>query len=278
MRGVKVAVNDGGTHEGYDSVFEAVVRRPWLAVPKALQDDARQRSHHNQQGQLSWDAPHEWALHDTFHYQRGHADVFREAYRMSRHHPPKKGERLRVVDIGAGAATVAIALGEALGRNKRKRVDYLAFDLNPGMRSLGEQVLEHLGADFRSARYVQSLDTVEFGDRGRVLFTLSYVSHQEAVSEDHVNQWTSLIERAVALSDRAVELIYTTAANIHSIESKIPVLGQRLEQAGIKPKTETIKVKVPRRFPEPNSRDGRVQWKPSSQQWKVQAERWVLRA
>lgn len=273
-----MAVNDGETHEAYDCAFEVVVRRPWLAVPEALQNEANQRSLHGQQGQLSWEAPNEWALHDAFKYQRGHADVFREAYRKSRHHPPKKGERLRVVDIGAGAATVAVALSEALGRSKRKRVDYLAFDLNPGMRNLGEQILGHLGADFRSAKYVESLDTIEFASRDRVLFTFSYVSHQEAVSADHVNQWASLIKRAVARSDRAVELIYTTAANIYSIESRVPVLGQRLEEAGIKPKTKNINVKVPRRFPEPDSRDGRVQWRPSSQQWKVQAERWVLRA
>ncbi|MDE0136600.1 MAG: hypothetical protein OXM54_17400 [Acidimicrobiaceae bacterium] len=273
-----MAVDDGGARGAYDGVFEAVVQQPWLEVPKALQDEARQRSQQNQQGQLSRDAPHEWALHDTFHYQRGHADVFREAYRVSRHHPPQKGERLRVVDIGAGAATVAIALREALGRSKRNRVHYLAFDPNPGMRDLGEQILGHLGSDFRSAKYLESLDTVEFADRDRVLFTSSYVSHQEAVSADDVNRWTSLIERAVARSDRAVELIYTTADNIHSIEPKIPVLRRRLEQAGLKPKIETINVRVSRRFPEPDSSDGRVQWKPSSHLWKVQAERWVLRA
>ena len=273
-----MAVDDGGAAEAYDGVFEEIIQRPWLAIPKALQDEADRRRHRNQQGQLSSDAPDEWALHDTFKYQRGHADVFREVYRTSRHHPPSKGERLSVIDIGAGAATVAVALGEAGGRGFRERIDYLGFDPNPSMRRLGEQLLEHLGADFRSARFVESLDTVDFDDHDRLLFTFSYVSHQEAVATADIDQWASLIGRAVSRSNRAVELMYTTTSNIFSIESKILVLRQRLEQAGLEPRTETINVKVPRRFPEPDSHGGRVQWKPSPHLWKVQAERWVLRA
>ncbi len=273
-----MAVDDGEAREAYDDVFEAVIRRAWLSVPEALQNEAGQRMREGRQAQLSLDEPAEWALHDTFRYQRGHADVFREVYRTSHHHPPSKGERLRVIDIGAGAATVAVALGEARGRGLPERIDYLAFDPHPGMISLGEQVLEHLAADFRSARYAESLEAVEFSNRDRLLFTFSYVSHQEAVRPEDVEQWPSLIERAVARSDRAVELIYTTADNIHSIEPKIPMLGRRLEQVGIVPRVENIVVRVPYRWPGPVSHDGRVQWEPGHGLWKVQAERWVLRA
>ena len=76
-------------------------------------------------------------------------------YKKARHAPPPKGERLLVVDIGAGAATVAVGLGEALKRKKRQRVDYRAFDPNPMMRELGRQILRHLGAGFGSADYVR---------------------------------------------------------------------------------------------------------------------------
>ena len=62
------------------------------------------------QGQLAPDAPDPYALCDSFHYQRGHADVFREVYTEACSSPPRKGERLLVVDIGAGAATVAVGL------------------------------------------------------------------------------------------------------------------------------------------------------------------------
>ena len=258
----------------YDAAFEEIIQRPWLDLPSALRIDADRPK---RSGQLSSDTPDESALHDTFHYQRGHADVFREAYTAARHVPPTKGQQLRVIDIGAGAATVAIAINEALGRKALGRMDYLAFDPNRMMQELGERVLDRLGAGFRSAAYIESLDAINFTSSDRLLFTFSYVSHQEAVSPADTDQWATLIGQAVSRSDHAVELIYTTASNIHSIEPRIPVLGQRLDQAGFKRQIETISVRVPRKFPEPDSSDGRVQWKPSPHLWRVEAERWVLR-
>ncbi|WP_428116882.1 hypothetical protein [Candidatus Poriferisodalis sp.] len=146
------------------------------------------------------------------------------------------------------------------------------------MRSLGEQVLDHLDADFRSAKYVESLDTIDFTDGDRVLFTFGYVSHQETVSSLDIDQWASLIERAVTQVNRAIELIYTTAGNTYSLESKLPALGEKLEEAGLQRTSDPVCVQVPRKFPALGSRDGRVQWKPDSDLWKVQAQRWVLRA
>ncbi|WP_420621732.1 hypothetical protein [Candidatus Poriferisodalis sp.] len=259
----------------YDDSFEECIQRPWLAVSKMRQIDADQPK---RQGQLSPDAPNEWALHDTFHYQRGHADVFRDAYRVSRHHPPKKGERLRVVDVGAGAATVAVALGEALGRDKRRRIDYVAFDPNPSMRSLGEQVLEHLDAGFGSGMYIESLEETDFHKGDRLLFSFSYVSHQQAVTLADVDRWASLIKRGIQEVGRAVELMYTTASNIHSIEPKLPMLGEKLDQAGLRRTVEPLSVHLKQRYPETGGRDGRVRWRWRNPQWQVQAERWTLRA
>ena len=258
----------------YDAAFESVVQRPWTELPQEQQDAAVLS---DRQGQLAGDEPDAYALHDTLNYQRGHADVFREVYKSALHVPPAKGQRLLVVDIGAGAATVAIAINEALGRKARRRIDYLAFDPNPMMQDLGERVLDRLGAGFRSAAYIESLDALNFTSSDRLLFTFSYVSHQEAVSPADIDQWATLIGRAVGRSGHAVELIYTTASNIHSIEPRIPLLGQRLDQAGFKRQIEPISVRVPRRFPEPDSSEGRVQWKPSPRLWKVEAERWILR-
>ena len=259
----------------YDGAFKVVIQRPWLDLPEMARNTAESSERY---GQLPMDAPDAHALHDAFKYQRGHADVFGEVYKKSRHVPPRKGERLRVVDIGAGAATVAVALGEALGRSRCQRIDYLAFDPSPMMRSLGERILDHLDADFKSAKYIESLDEVEVTKGDRLLFTFSYVSHQETVAPADIDRWASLIKQAVDDVDRAVELIYTTAANIYSLESKLPGLGQRLDQVGIRRRADDVNVQVRRRFPESSSRDGRVQWKQDTDLWKVQAEYWVLRA
>ena len=93
----------------YDQAFTEVIWSRWNKLPEKHKDAATRP---DRQGQLEPDAPDSCALYDTFNYQRGHADVFRKAYKQALHSPPKKGERLLVVDIGAGAATVAVALGE----------------------------------------------------------------------------------------------------------------------------------------------------------------------
>ena len=170
----------------YDRAFAEVIVSRWSETPDEQRNAAK---FPKRQGQLAPDASDSHALHDAFHYQRGHADVFREVYRKALHSPPRKGERLLVVDIGAGAATVAVGLGEALKRSKRQRVDYRAFDPNPTMRELGRQILGHLGADFRSADYIVSLEDVDFTDIDRLLFTFSYVAHQEAVAPAHIDSW-----------------------------------------------------------------------------------------
>ena len=95
----------------YDRAFAEVIVSRWSETPDEQRNAAESSK---RQGQLAPDAPDFYALCDSFYYQRGHADVFREVYKKSRCPPPRKGERLLVVDIGAGAATVAVGLGEAL--------------------------------------------------------------------------------------------------------------------------------------------------------------------
>lgn len=259
----------------YDSAFESVIQRPWLGLPEDQRDAA---AIPKRQGQLSADTPDAYALHDTFHYQRGHADVFREAYQAVPHARPKRGQRLLVVDIGAGAATVAVAIGEALGRKPRQRIDYLAFDPHPMMRRLGQQLLHHLDADFRSASYVASLDAIDFSGCERVLFTFSYVSHQTGVGQEDIDRWASLIQRAAGHVDPAVELIYTTAARLTSIEPRLTALGPQLEQAGFKRSIDPIRIQVPQRYPDVAADTGRIRWSERSAMWQVDAERWTLRS
>lgn len=253
----------------YDRAFAEVIVSRWNETPSEQRNAAAGR-----RGQLAPDAPDSHALRDSFYYQRGHADVFREVYKKARHPPPRKGERLLVVDVGAGAATVAVGLGEALKRNKRQRVDYRAFDLNPMMREIGRQILGHLGADFRSADYIDSLEDIDFMDIDRLLFTFSYVAHQEAVTSAHIDSWASVIKRAVSEVDRAVELIYTTA-NLSG--GALLDLEQMLKEANVLKKQHPIDVQVRRRFPGPAHGRGRICWDEKTQLWDVRAEHWILR-
>ena len=254
----------------YDRAFRKVILNRWNKTPV---EEQRAAEAWDRRGRLAPDDPDSYALYDSYTYQRGHIDVFREVYEEARHSPPNKHERLMVVDIGAGAATVAVALSEALGRSKRKRIDYLAFDPHPMMRKLGKRVLKHLDAGFRSAKYIQSLDDVDFTGTDRLLFTFSYVAHQDAVTQDDIDEWASLIKRAVGELDRAVELIYTTANLSGGAHFK---LEDSLRRARIIRKQHPVSVRVPRRFPGHVDTHGTICWKKQPGLWNPQAGHWIL--
>ena len=255
----------------WDDLYEVVIRQRLGEVPQGQRDAA---SSPDRRGQLNPDAPDGHALHDVFTYLRGHAEVFRAVYEKAGHVSPRKRERLLVVDIGAGAATVAVALADAVGKGTRRRIDYLAYDPHPMMRRLGERMLEHLDAQFRSARYIESLDDIDLTEADRLLFTFSYVSHQDAVTCADVRGWASLIGHAVRRVDRAVDLIYTTVSRPGG---RLAELGHRLDQAGVSRKPERITVRVNRRYPVRVFDSDRVQWDVQGAIWQVQSERWVMR-
>lgn len=262
----------------YDRAFAEVILSRWNKTPRDQKVAAKSSDRH---GQLKPDAPDSYALYDSYRYQRGHADVFREVYKKATRSPPKKGERLLVVDIGAGAATVAVALGEALKRSRRHGIDYLAFDPNRMMRKLGKQILKHLDAEFRSAKYVRSLDDVVFTGTDRLLFTFSYVAHQDAVSQTDIDEWANLIKRAVDEVDRKVELIYCTISRGDHApptldDSALLTLSEMLMEAKILREQHPIDVQVQRRFPGSSRSDGQICWNKQNFSWKVHAEHWIL--
>lgn len=259
--------------EDYNRAFDEVILPQWSKTSEKQRNAA---GFSNRRGQLASNDPESYALHDTYSYQRGHADVFREVYKKAPHASPRNGERLLVVDIGAGAATVAVALGEALGRRQRQRVDYLAFDPNPTMRKLGRRILKHLNAGFNSADYIKSLEDVDFTDTDRLLFSLSYVVHQKAVAPAHIEGWARVIKRAVIEVDRPVKLIYTTAANFEG-GAHIHLM-RMLKEANIHRKPRPIGVQVRRRFPKSVSSDDRILWEEQRSVWDVEAEHWILSA
>ena len=258
----------------YNKAFTKVIQRRWNKTPD---EQRRAAKVPDRKGRLAPGDPDSYALYDSYNYQRGHVDVFREVYKQvykkASHAPPRKGEHLLVVDIGAGAATVAVALGEALGRSKRQRIDYLAFDPHPMMRKLGRRILKHLDADFRSAKYIKSLEEVDFTNTDRLLFTFSYVAHQDAVTQADIDEWASHIKRAVYEVDRAVELIYTTAS---LNGDQLLDLKRKLQQAKIIRKHNSAGVQVQQRFPGPVGSGGQICWNEESRSWQVRAEHWIL--
>jgi len=259
----------------YDGAFAEVVLSRWN---ETSDEQKRAAQSSDRKGQLKPDDPESFALYDTYCYQRGHADVFREVYKKAHSFPSRKSERLLVVDIGAGAATVAVALSEALGRSKRERVEYRGFDPHPMMRKLGKQMLKQLCIDFRSAKYVTSLDTLEFARNDRVLFTFSYVAHQGAVALADIEEWSRLIRRAVNDVDRAVELIYTTIGSTPASlpENAFLKLKRMLKTASVRKKQRPIDVQVPQRFPVLGGHSPMC-WDDKSRLWYIRAEHWILR-
>ena len=154
-------------------------------------------------------------------------------------------------------------------------LDYLAFDPNRMMRKLGRRILKHLGAGFNSAEYVTSLEDVDFTGTDQLLFTLSYVVHQDDVTAADIDEWASLIKRAVIEVDQDVELIFTTAKRRKGAHH---ALRRMLGHAKILGNPHTIDVQVRQRFPEPASSDGQICWDEKNRLWKVRAEPWILSA
>ena len=83
----------------YDTVFAKVIAKQWNAL--AVEEQQLASTKPNRKGKLAPDHPASCALWDSYNYQKGHIDVFEEVYKQANHYPPKKYERLMVVDIGA---------------------------------------------------------------------------------------------------------------------------------------------------------------------------------
>ena len=86
-----------------------------------------------------------------------------------------------VVDIGAGAATVAVALAR-LSAEQAPTDRLSALQPAPNDAKTRAANLKHLDADFRSAKYFKSLEDVDFTDTDRLLFTFSYVAPTKTLS------------------------------------------------------------------------------------------------
>ena len=168
----------------FDGAFIDSVFRRWEKLSPEQQEKASTDRH----GQLRPVDPDTWALYDTKRYQRGHVDVFRAVYEKS-HHPPKGGERLLVVDIGSGAATVAVALSEMLEPEQRTR---LIIE-----HSTRTHNAKNGGADIEKLNLLRFVIICELPEEVLTSYQrwtvvdFSYVAHQVRSKRSDVARWHS---------------------------------------------------------------------------------------
>ena len=256
--------------EAYDVVFEIVVRGLWNALTQTERDNAKLRTDRAipRRGDLDPSAHHSHAIFDTFNYQRSHADAFKKALDEAGVRPPGSDQTMAIVDIGAGAATVGVAISEAWS-DHATTISYHMIEPNKPMRMLGRKILSEMATPYADISDHSSADKFTRAHPSlnvdRILVTLSYVLHQTTVGDEHVKSWVRQIRRLSRLPNRPhVEVLATTvsspnrelqnrdstAALHHLLRSKIPELQMREGS-----------LRCDHRFPRESPSDG-DQWQP----------------
>lgn len=244
--------------------FDAVIRRDW----ERLKHKRREGTTHNRKGDLEPGATRTDATYDAFNYQRSHADAFKRALRLAKVDPPRSGHSLTIVDIGAGAATVGVAVSEVWS-GVTERISYCRVEPNKHMSDLGRRLLSEMGNPFAresSYRSIDELDTTHLVlNSDRILVTLSYVLQQSAVDDEDVTNWVATIK---SWSDppnlRTVEVLATTVvSNDPGLErrDKLPMFLELLEESLPTLRVHGDTFRSDHRFPVDDSSCG-DHWKP----------------
>ena len=204
----------------YDRAFVQVVEAAWREARESDQASAYSAASPKRHGQLDPSDPDEFALHDTYTYQRHHADACGQALRFAEIESPRPDSPLVVVDIGAGACTVAVALGEQW-MQELPGVYYHAVEPHSMMRKLGMQLLDELSWPFGRVQVVESTDrllkpadgcVLDEIDSSNTLVTFNYVMQQQSVGLDTISESAGFLHRLVAHKSD-VELLIVTANN-----------------------------------------------------------------
>lgn len=198
----------------YNRAFRTVVRRRRDALSQEERDEA---SSPNRQGDLSPSAPRPHALYDTYRYQRSHADAFKKALTIAKVKPPRTDHTMAIIDIGAGAATVGVAISEVWS-NKVESISYHMIEPNKSMKRLGRRLLSKMETPFAGISSHRSVTkfvaTHPALNADRILVTLSYVLHQSNVKDADVRNWVRLIRKLSRLPNRPrVEILATTVSS-----------------------------------------------------------------
>ena len=176
--------------------------------------------------------------------------------------PPNPKEPLAIVDIGAGASTVAVAVSEAWPK-KLGAVSYYAVEPHSDMRCLGRSLLTQMDLPFSHISAHQStkklVDALTDTKDVRILVTLSYVVHQSSVTEQHVRRWVRDIYRWSSPSVKKLEILATTASSQSAgliARDSSPVLREELRKIKPQLKSRTRSFSCDRCFPGPHDGSG----------------------
>ena len=223
----------------YDRAFVQVVEAAWREARESDPATADEAVFPDRRGQLDRSDPDEFALHDTYAYQRHHADAFGRALEYAGIESPRPERPLVVVDIGAGACTVAVALGEKW-MQELPNVYYYAIEPHSMMRALGMQLLDELDWPFGHVQVVEKTDELldsvnscapERIDSARLIVTFNYVMQQSSVGQDAVSEWAEFLQHMVACKSD-VELLIVTAET-SSLDDKTDALLLELSELEI---------------------------------------------
>lgn len=202
----------------YDRAFVQVVEAAWREASESDHAAAHDAAFPDRHGQLDPSDPDEFALYDTYAYQRHHADACGLALQHAGIEFPRRESPRVVFDIGAGACTVAVALGEQW-IHELPHVYYFAVEPHSMMRTLGMRLLGELDWPFGRVQVVETTDTLlkpavgrvlARTDSARTLVTLNYLMQQESVGQDTVSEVVGLLHSLIARKSE-VELLIVTA-------------------------------------------------------------------
>lgn len=227
----------------YDKVFDRCVRSRFDELPagaKQLQQDRH--------GDLDPNAPFasNEAVYDTYNYQRSHADAFIEA--ACEVNLEFTDGLTRVIDLGAGAGTVAVALGELWGADVES-VRYVGVEPTKMMRELGTCIVEGVDAPWQSFRFVPSVDYLPPVKGSRILVTLSYLVHQSTISDDDIAAWAGLIRDCALVADTEILITTITALKLQRRDRSHDLL-KRLAGLGVSVSEQKHRISVPTRYPQ----------------------------
>ncbi|MCY3562046.1 MAG: hypothetical protein OXH20_12905 [bacterium] len=224
---------------GYDRAFVQVVEEAWQEALKSDPGAADEAKSSERHGQLDPSDPDLFALCDTYNYQRHHADACRQALREAGIESPRTGRPLVVIDIGAGACTVAVALGKTWPQ-ELSNVHYYAVEPHPKMRALGMQIVDALNWPFGHFHMFERTDQLlepansrkpERFESARVLVTFNYVMQQGSVRRGTVSEWAGLLHGLVA-HKASVELLIVTVRN-PCLDDRTDALLRDLREVGV---------------------------------------------
>jgi len=241
----------------YDQAFDSVVRSRWESLSAMVRADIEE-SRRRRRGNLGPAADALDALSDVYNYQRSHIDAFVAALNMM---SGRVQVPLTVVDLGAGACTVAFAIAEHFGLRENE-LQYWPVEPNREMRDLGSLLLRESGGRLSWKEPVASIDELSENfrfehveDQRNILVSLSYVVHQPTVTAEDLSTWASFISDWAVYQGQQVSVLSTTANSPDSgfrSRDRRPLLKEALRERGCIVHERIHTCRVDRKHPLPS--------------------------